>query len=134
AEDAMKAIARTSLSVLPPGIRGEQRVILSRVMASIGGLDAYEVTRLEALDNVSDPTQGRYRFLLRRDPNIERTGFAKQETIGQFQERVQRDFGRLKDWKIVEVTEAKPMGNDVEITTGPTPSTRQFWPHRTSIF
>jgi ABC-type transport system involved in multi-copper enzyme maturation permease subunit len=128
-EDSMKAIADVSLSPLPPELSGEQRVFVQTMMRFAGG--TFEVRNLEALDSVPDPWDSRYRFILHRVHPL--PGQGEQDTPGHFQDRVKRQFGKQGNWKIVEVVEVTPKGNDVEITTTPTSSTRLFWPNQTSI-
>src|SRR5205823_1629182 len=89
AEDSMKAIADVSLTTLPPELAGEQRVFVQTMMRFAGG--TFEVTHLEALDNVAYPPDSRYRFVLRRRQPMPGTG--EQDTPEQLRDRVKRQVG-----------------------------------------
>src|SRR5262249_9533118 len=83
-ENAMKAIADVSLTKFPGELGGEQRVFMTSMMRSIGGI--FEVTQVEALDNAAYPPDSRYRFVLRRRPGApDFSGKVDPETPAQFQ-------------------------------------------------
>src|SRR5262245_54521202 len=65
-EDAMKAIAKLSLPLEVPGLSAEERDAMNKLMFFFEQKTAYEITHLKALDDVSNPPEGRYRFVLRR--------------------------------------------------------------------
>src|SRR5438067_4282384 len=90
-EDAMKAIANLSLKAEVSGLSAQQRAVFNQIMQSFN-VRAYEVTRLEALDDASYPPDGRYRFVLHRREMP--PGMQLPDTPAQFRERVQRQFGR----------------------------------------
>lgn len=118
-KDAFTFVARASLTAeLRSGIESGQMDLLQIFMTAQQLKSGTQIVSVTQLDETR-PHNSRYRLIVKMtDSNAE--------------EKLKNNFGRLGRWKMVEVSNVKPLQqNEYEIVTSPTSSTRLVWPHET---
>ncbi len=143
AKECLEWMANASLARDLIGDFDENTVIAAMLQKIVPKLEHYEVVRVEALDDTPAPADARYRFVLRR------TGDGR-DSPAQVRARLEQQFGRWGDLRMVEVIEVKalaPSGgpraglvrrvgmhsDDFELTTAPTAATRHVWKNEVRI-
>ncbi|HKB37719.1 MAG TPA: hypothetical protein VKD72_14830, partial [Gemmataceae bacterium] len=105
AQDSLEWMANASLNRDLIGNFDENTVISAMIQKYIPKDERYELVRVEPLDDTPVPADSRYRFVLRRTI-LHRSATTASAT--EFQARLQQQFGRWGDMRMVEVTEVKP--------------------------